>query len=344
MNFQTPKLEPKITKEFLLSKNSEETYMSTYLRVPIKRGLFCSPLRKDHKPTCSFCHSKKGELMYHDFGTGFHENFVGVVMEIHKCSYQEALNVIAEDFGYLSKAEDRPAVKIKVSNVKLEEKTETLIQIKPKAFSEQELKWWKGFGVTEKTLKKYKVFSCDSIFLNGDYFSSSSPRVPIYGYYCGKKNGQELWRIYFPSKRSFRFLSNVGKSYIQGAKQLPKTGDVLFLEKSLKDVMCLYEHGLSACAPCSENILLSNLQMSHLQKRFSKMYLFWDNDEPGRTAAHKYKEKFPHLTCIELKPEIAKDISDCCQKLKSEFKDVIEELKQIVFNSKTINVKYFNIL
>lgn len=319
MNFQTPKLEPKITKEFLLSKNSEETYMSTYLRVPIKRGLFCSPLRKDHKPTCSFCHSKKGELMYHDFGTGFHENFVGVVMEIHKCSYQEALNVIAEDFGYLSKAEDRPAVKIKVSNVKLEEKTETLIQIKPKAFSEQELKWWKGFGVTEKTLKKYKVFSCDSIFLNGDYFSSSSPRVPIYGYYCGKKNGQELWRIYFPSKRSFRFLSNVGKSYIQGARQLPKTGDVLLITKSQKDCMLAYELGIPAIAPCSEVLFLSNKQIQHLKKRFKTIVVCYDTDITGIHNLKQIKVKHPDLHTFFIPRKYGvKDISDFFKKYGEE--------------------------
>jgi hypothetical protein len=319
MNFQTPKLEPKITKEFLLSKNSEETYMSTYLRVPVKRGLFCSPLRKDNKPTCSFCHSKKGELMFHDFGTGFHENFVGVVMEIHKCSYQEALNVIAEDFGYISKADDRPAVKIKVSNVKLEEKTETLIQIKPKAFSEQELKWWKGFGVTEKTLKKYKVFSCDSIFLNGDYFSSSSPRIPIYGYYCGKKNGQELWRIYFPSKRSFRFLSNVGKSYIQGAKQLPKTGDVLLITKSQKDVMLAYELGIPAIAPCSEVLFLSNKQIQHLKKRFKTIVVCYDTDITGIHNLKQIKVKYPDLHTFFIPRKYGvKDISDFFKKYGEE--------------------------
>lgn len=319
MNFQTPKLEPKITKEFLLSKNSEETYMSTYLRVPIKRGLFCSPLRKDNRPTCSFCHSKKGELMYHDFGTGFHENFVGVVMEIHKCSYQEALNIIAEDFGYISKAENRPAVKIKVSNVKLEEKTETLIQIKPKAFSEQELKWWKGFGVTEKTLKKYKVFSCDSIFLNGDYFSSSSPRVPIYGYYCGKKNGQELWRIYFPSKRSFRFLSNVGKSYIQGAKQLPKTGDILLITKSQKDVMLAYELGIPAIAPCSEVLFLSNKQIQHLKKRFKIIVVCYDTDITGIHNLKQIKVNHPDLHTFFIPRKYGvKDISDFFKKYGEE--------------------------
>lgn len=319
MNFQTPKLEPKITKEFLLSKNSEETYMSTYLRVPIKRGLFCSPLRRDNRPTCSFCHSKKGELMFHDFGTGFHENFVGVVMEIHKCSYQEALNIIAEDFGFISKAEDRPAVKIKVSNVKLEEKTETLIQIKPKAFSEQELKWWKGFGVTEKTLKKYKVFSCDSIFLNGDYFSSSNPRVPIYGYYCGKKNGQELWRIYFPSKRSFRFLSNVGKSYIQGAKQLPKTGDVLLITKSQKDVMLAYELGIPAIAPCSEVLFLSNKQIQHLKKRFKTIVVCYDTDITGIHNLKQIKVNHPDLHTFFIPRKYGvKDISDFFKKYGEE--------------------------
>lgn len=319
MNFQTPKLEPKITKEFLLSKNSEETYMSTYLKLPITRGLHVSPLRRDNRPTCSFCHSKKGELMFHDFGTGFHENFVGVVMEIHKCSYQEALNVIAEDFGYISKAEDRPAVKIKVSNVKLEEKTETLIQIKPKPFSEQELKWWKGFGVTEKTLKKYKVFSCDSIFLNGDYFSSSSPRVPIYGYYCGKKNGQELWRIYFPSKRSFRFLSNVGKSYIQGAKQLPKTGDVLLVTKSQKDVMLAYELGIPAIAPCSEVLFLSNKQIQHLKKRFKTIVVCYDTDITGIHNLKQIKVKHPDLYTFFIPRKYGvKDISDFFKKYGEE--------------------------
>jgi DNA primase len=257
--------------------------------------------------------------MYHDFGTGFHENFVGVVMEIHKCSYQEALNVIAEDFGYLSKAEDRPAVKIKVSNVKLEEKTETLIQIKPKAFSEQELKWWKGFGVTEKTLKKYKVFSCDSIFLNGDYFSSSSPRVPIYGYYCGKKNGQELWRIYFPSKRSFRFLSNVGKSYIQGAKQLPKTGDILLITKSQKDVMLAYELGIPAIAPCSEVLFLSNKQIQHLKKRFKTIVVCYDTDITGIHNLKQIKVKHPDLHTFFIPRKYGvKDISDFFKKYGEE--------------------------
>ena len=104
MNFEIPRTELKITKEFLLSKNSEETYMSTYLGIPVKKGLLISPLRDDHKPTASFYRSKKsGDLIFHDFGTGFHGNFIGVVMELNHCSYWKALQIIAEDFNFIEK-------------------------------------------------------------------------------------------------------------------------------------------------------------------------------------------------------------------------------------------------
>ena len=103
-------------------------------------------------------------------------------------SYKQALRIIAEDFGLIEKHSDRPSVKIKTSNVTLVEKSETIIQVQPRPFTEGELKWWRNFGITPPTLKRYKVCACESVFLNGNYFSSSSPHIPIYGYYCGKKS------------------------------------------------------------------------------------------------------------------------------------------------------------
>ena len=76
--FELPDITDRITKEFLLSKHSEETYMSTYLGLPIKKGLQISPIRKDRRPTVSFYRNKNGDLIYHDFGNGFHGNFIAV--------------------------------------------------------------------------------------------------------------------------------------------------------------------------------------------------------------------------------------------------------------------------
>lgn len=315
MNFNVPKLEPRITKDFLLSKNSEETYMSTYLGIPVKRGLQISPLRRDKKPTASFYRNRKGDLIFHDFGIGFNENFIGVVMYLNKCTYQQALNTIAEDFGYIKKAKDREPIKIKVSNEKIEEKSDTVIQIEMQDFTEAELKWWESFGITKKTLKKFNIYSCKSVFLNGSYFASSTPRSNIFGYYGGKKGDTELWRIYFPQKRTFRFISNWGKTLIQGAKQLPKEGDLLVITKSLKDCAVLYEFGIPAIAPCSEVLFLTDSQLERLKQRFKKIVVFYDNDLPGISGMNRIKKAHPELSYFFIPRKLeAKDVSDLVKK------------------------------
>ena len=319
MNFQTPPL-TKITKEWVLDKVSEEHIFSYYFGDHIQSGkLYRSKLRSDKNPTCSFYKNRNKQVKYHDFATGDNFDCFQYVMKLYGQTFHQALMQIVNDFNLDPLNQSNKSQPVQKYTVQVEERRETLIQIKPKAFSEQELKWWKGFGVTEKTLKKYKVFSCDSIFLNGDYFSSSSPRVPIYGYYCGKKNGQELWRIYFPSKRSFRFLSNVGKSYIQGAKQLPKTGDVLLITKSQKDVMLAYELGIPAIAPCSEVLFLSNKQIQHLQKRFKTIVVCYDTDITGIHNLKQIKVKHPDLHTFFIPRKYGvKDISDFFKKYGEE--------------------------
>ena len=88
-----------LTKSFLLEHYSEEQYMSYYLRHPIDKKLFCSPIRKDKNPTCSFYRNKRNELIFHDFGSGQHLNFIGVVEEMYHLSYHQALLQIAKDFN-----------------------------------------------------------------------------------------------------------------------------------------------------------------------------------------------------------------------------------------------------
>ena len=337
MGFEFPCTEPKITKEFLLSKNSEETYMSTYLGVPVKKGLLISPLRNDHRPTASFYRSKKnGDLIFHDFGTGFHGNFIGVVMEINKCTYWKALQIIAEDFHYIDKVSERQPIKIRTTDIKIDEKTDTLIQIEDRPFTEKELKWWKDFGISEETLRKYKVHACESVFLNGNYFCSSSPKSMAFGYYGGMRNGIQLWRIYFPQKRTFRFLSNWDKNIIQGAKQLPDTGDLLIITKSLKDVCLMYELGIPAIAPCSELLFLTNAQLNRVKSRFKKIICFYDNDLPGMTNLSKIRRAHPELDYFIIPKQYnAKDASDFCKMYGfDKTKECAEQVKNYFLNAK----------
>ena len=305
---------PKITKELLLSKYSQETFFEHYLGIPVKKGLFCSPsiIRTDRKPTCSFYKNSRGVLKYKDFaGPSF--DFVGCVMHIFQCSYYKALRIIANDFGFINTNIDKNPPKIQYSGFQFEETSSAIIQVEIKEFSKKELDWWEGFGIGLHTLQKFKVYSIQSVFLNGVYFTTSSETSPIYGYYGGKNSkGQELWRLYMPTKRNYRFLSNWNSSMIQGSKQMPKSGEFIVITKSLKDVMALYEFGIPAIAPNSENLFLTAVQYDKIKERFSEIYLLYDRDLPGVHAANKIRKEFPDIKVL-LIPKV-KDFTDYVKK------------------------------
>jgi len=208
--------EPKITKSYLLSKYSEETYMEYYLGIKVAKGLFCSPLRKDNTPTCSFYKNKSGELIFKDFNGSFYGNFINVVMEKFHVNYHQALKIIAEDFGLSNKHVDREIQPIKPSTTVFKDEGPADIRIEVKDFTITEIQWWGSYGITPDILKKYNVYSCQNVFLNGDLFKTEYKDNFMFGYYGGKKDKLELWRIYFPKQSTYRFLTNWPARKIQG--------------------------------------------------------------------------------------------------------------------------------
>jgi hypothetical protein len=306
-------IDPKITKEFLLSKNSEETYMSYYLGVPVKKGLFRSPLRSDNHNTCSFFRGRSGNLYFKDFATGQCLTFEGVVMEKYRCTYPNALKIIAKDFGYIQSSEVKKQ-EIKIQP-KFEGEKETFIQVEIKDFSESELKWWNSFGVTKQTLDKYKVYSIKTVFLNGNIYAQSTQHSPIYGYYFGKKENIEQWRIYMPKRKEFRFIGNVSTKTIQGYKQLPDNGKLLVITKSMKDTMLLSSLGIPAVAPNSETQFVSEKLLDEFRERFKNIVLLYDSDLTGVRFMNKIRKQYRDLiVCMIPRKYEAKDISDFYQK------------------------------
>lgn len=301
--------EPQITKEYLLSKYSEETYMTYYLGIPVKKGLFKSPLRKDKCPTCSFYRNKSGELIFKDFNGSFYGNFISVVMYKYGLTYYKALNQIAIDFGFIS---GKPAKVKKIPTVeKFVDSGESDIRVEIKEYSKKELDWWNSFGITPKILNKFKVFSCKNIFLNGNLFITSSKNSMMFGYYEGKKDGLEYWRIYFPKRDTYRFLSNTPSKLVQGYAQLPKKGKLLVITKSMKDCMTLYGLGISAIAPNSENLFISDKMLSDLSQRFERIVVFYDNDLAGISNMNKIRKDHPELVYFWIPRRYkVKDISD----------------------------------
>ena len=304
--------QPKITKELILSRFSEEQLMEYYLHIPVKKGLFRSPLRRDKQPTCSFYRNKSGTLIFKDFATGQHLNIFDVVQSIFRCDYFESLRIIANDFGIVrdSALRKNPG-KINLNPIKIKDKEISKIQIEVQEFTDGELKWWGKYGISKDILKRFNVYSCKHVFLNDQLFAESQQHCPIFGYYGKKYQGLELWRCYFPKRTSFRFITNWPSKKIQGYDQLPKKGKLLVITKSMKDSMCLYSCGITACAPNSENLFISDKVLEDLKSRFKNIVVLYDNDRPGLYNMAKIRREHPVLTYVFIPKRYgSKDISD----------------------------------
>lgn len=306
----------KITKDLILSKYTEEQIMEYYLRIPVKKGLVCSPLRKDKRPTCSFYRSGSGTLMFKDFATGQNLNIFGVVQTMYHCDYPKALQIIANDLGIVvNNTIKKTKGKINENAIHLKDKEISNIQIEIQEFSKSELKWWASFGITPEILKHFNVYSCKHVFLNGNILAESKPSCPIYGYYGGKiqdnKEKRELWKCYFPKRKEYRFIGNYPAKKLQGYDKLPKKGKMCVITKSQKDVMALYAYGIPACAPNSETVIPSKTIINDLTSRFSYVFALWDNDETGISFLNKMKRQYSQLHCLIIPRKYkAKDFSD----------------------------------
>lgn len=323
---------PKITREYLLEKNTEETYMAHYLGIPVTKGLFISPLRADNHKTCAYFRGKSGILYFKDFATGQCLDFINVYMTKYGCKYHEAITEIAKDFGYIKGTSPPKTIKIQP---KFEAEKQTFIQCELKEFTDAELKWWSSFGISKEILSKFNVHSCKTVFLNGRVFAQSHQAAPIYGYYFGKKENIEQWRLYFPKNQNngYKFLGNVSMKTIQGYKQLPKTGKLLIITKSMKDCMAMYSFGINAIAPNSENLFISDKMLEELKSRFNKIIVFYDNDLAGISNMNKIKKLHPELEFLYIPRKYeCKDFSDLVRKYGRE--KVKELIKEFIKNNR----------
>lgn len=307
-------VKPKITKEYILSLVSQESIFNYYLNFEVSsKKLVVSPFRGDKQPTCAFYKSQNGIVYFHDFATNEHISCFQAVMKLFNLNYYQALDKIAADFKLI----DNPEIQTRRIEFQpeLTETESAKIQCQIKDFTNEELKWWESFGINQKLLKKFHVFSIQHVFLNGELKFTSSDKNPIYGYYFGKdKNGNEQWKLYFPANKSngrLRFLGNLKNKKLQGYKQLPESGDILVITKSLKDCMSFRAYKINAVAPSSESTFCTEEQILKFKKRFKHIVVMYDQDRAGLSNMAKIRHKYSDLDYFVIPRFLkCKDFSD----------------------------------
>ena len=305
-------IKKRVTPEMILSEVSEIDIFEYYTNLIVQFDIeFTSPFRVDEEPGCKFWFNGT-KIKYVDFAGGINEDCFGLVKEyIVQGNFNEAILRICEDFRLFGHTSNRTLPEIKDQNrtVKLKVAEKKVIRDGKQDWKPFDIEFWTSFGVHSKSLNKYEIVSCKYAFVNDKLRYSYNPKDPCFSY----RFPDETRKLYFPIRDNVRFLTN--SDYIQGYSQLPTTGEILIITKSLKDVVVLDVLGYPAIAPQSENHQISFELMQELITRFKYIYILYDNDEAGILHSDRRAEEYDNLIQIYIPEDIAKDVSDAAKLL-----------------------------
>jgi hypothetical protein len=238
---------------------------------------------------------------FKDFSSGKTGSAIDLVKELYGLTFSEAILKIQRDYSDNTMSEERVLVKhdkFKVTDYEI------------RHWNIQDKNYWTKFKLNSKILEKYNVAPLSFYTMSKDDPDGITQTITksyqnIYGYF---NNEGELIKIYQPTIKEKKFIKV--RNYLQGWDQLSYKKDYLILTSSLKDLMCFDRLGfdiLEGLAPDSENSMISKLIIDKLKKKYKKIFVLFDNDEPGNKAADKYVEIHGF---IKLELKLSKDLSD----------------------------------
>jgi len=316
-----------LTLDNILSRVDEYHIYSYYIGHTVKVNKpISSPFRKDDNPSWGLFRSRSGDLMWKDFATGDTGNVVMFVQNLFNVKYHKALERIWDDIIAKNGIKRKPIQREPVEKIKA---SLTVIEIQRKYFTQPDIDYWTKFKINRATLKKFEVTPIQHFWVNGIqnplFYTGEQP---MYAYKMFDK-----FKIYRPlsKTKADKWRTNCGFYDLQGFKQLPESGELLIITKSLKDVMVLHQFGYPSIAPQSENSSIPKKAMDELKKRFKRIVVFFDYDNGGIQGAEKLADKFELNKVFISKHYLdiygIKDISDFVKEMGlTKTKKLIKEL------------------
>jgi hypothetical protein len=264
---------------------------------------------KDKVPSMCVYHSN-GFYKFKDFSSGFQGDNIELVRFMFNLQYRwQAANKITNDYQeYILTNQRRfEGETVNIDRYKV-------VDYEMRHWQEHDQKYWTRFQISSKMLEVYNViplsyYVMEKLQVDGQVKSFKNANGYIYGYF---KNDGTLYKIYKPMDRERKFTKV--QNYIQGSEQLTFDKKYLVITSSLKDLMVFRKLKITdveVIAPDSENSMLAETTMSKLIRQYKKIFVMFDNDEPGIKAAQRYQSKY-EIPYIVLPLE--KDIAEAVEK------------------------------
>jgi len=246
-------------------------------------------MRKEDDPSFVIG-NKTGILRHYDFSDfKWRGNCFNFVMQLYNCNFHEALKIINDDFGLnLLGTSDGIKREIVKYTPEVIVKQYSTIQMKVRKFTEEELKYWRSYGISESELKEEKIYSIKELYLNKQRFPLPEDELR-FGYLYGDRI-----KTYRPrSLAKVKWLpNNCPLNYIEGKENIVNC-DTLWITKSKKDKMVLLKLYPFVIAVQNESVgCFTTDNIKWIKENSKRQILLFDNDKAGKKASAMIAEQF----------------------------------------------------
>lgn len=303
--------------------------VNKYLGISVVPSNINSILREDKNPSLCIFPYKDG-LFYKDFGTNQSGNIYQLLSLYWNIPLNQVYRKIITDFN----SNNKSSCCKKSSKTIIKRKSNINIKVKIRNWKPWDIEYWSSYGISLKWLEYCDIYPISHIFLihqNGEQLIISADK---YAYvYIERKDNKVSLKIYQPYSTNFKWMSKHDASVWDLWTKIPEKGDKLIITSSRKDALCLWANtGIPSLSLQGEGYVPKEKVINQLKERYSKIYVFYDNDfenkvNNGRNYGKILAEKF-NLQQIEIPTEYkSKDPSDLYKNWGKEvFLNVINQL------------------
>ena len=285
---------------------------SLYLGITEVPCIISSPLRRDRKPSFGLYSSDGVRIYWVDFATKERGGMYDLLSQMWHCSYKEVLIRIKQDIARFHQgAKVNNYVPCTVRDVTTSRSNSDL-QCKVREWRQYDIDYWQSYGVPLEWLKYAEVYPIShKIVVSGKERHVYGADKLAYAFVEHKDNKVTL-KIYQPlNKVGYKWANKHDRSVISLWSKIPESGDKVVICSSLKDALCLWANtGIPAVALQGEGYGMSDTAISELKRRFSKVYILFDNDEAGIADGEKLAEVTGFTNITLPKFNGGKDVSD----------------------------------
>lgn len=302
---------PKLTKDYILDRISQEQIMEEFLGIPVTNNTLIansvlSPFRLDKNPTCNYWYNQNNKLRFRDWNGSFHGDCFDVVGKVehlnpnNRKGFMMILKIIAKTFRIHEYEHTKFVRKKRIikDNTTKSEKDILRFKIIPRRWNYHDAAYWYNKYNLEPNdlIDVYPVNDLYIIFPDGNYklVYTYSKYDSAYSYYGGKTlSGIDKWKIYFPLRKKKderpRFLENV--SFLQGERILVPS-QIGGITKAYKDVLCFRKMGISTVAPSAESVILTKDEYYKMKYYFDHLFSTMDYDRTGLHSSWVHRKLY----------------------------------------------------